>query len=184
METAFPANHVIETFRHCESQLNEILRVVPYCKEHEKVWSPLFSSLLLDSCSQLDSLWRGLAWESECVRAKHKRDDLNMKNYFHFFNDHPKAPLCDRWVVFWGRDGSIVRPFSEWRASKTYKTLFWWKAYNKIKHDRLVNLKLATYEAAICALAGLFLSIIRASECHTAINSANWIYSDGLHWIP
>ena len=56
--SAFPARSVISSFRGMELALEEFAEVVPFAPEHADVWSPRLASVLLDTCSQLDSLWR------------------------------------------------------------------------------------------------------------------------------
>ena len=44
-----------------------------------------------------------------------------------------------------------------------YKSPTWWQIYNKLKHDRIANLRKAQLEVAIESLCGLHLS-----NCHSA----------------
>jgi len=45
-----------------------------------------------------------------------------------------------------------VRPFHGWNATAATKSLPWYDAYNKVKHDRAANLNLATLERCVEAV--------------------------------
>ncbi len=172
-DKSFPAGTVVTSFLQCEEQLARVLKVLPYCPEHEEVWSPILASLLMDACSQLDSLWGHTAWLSECVRKDNKRRDLGIKNYFEYFGEYVK----DRWVVFWPDEPVKIQPFQAWDGASEYEPLAWWQAYNQTKHDRLANLNKATLSATTNAIAGLFLAILRCEYCRYAVEAADWLSS-------
>lgn len=156
--------------------LGEVLNTVPYGPEHENVWSPRLTTVLLEACSQLDSLWRA---------RSHQATSLSIKDYF----DHFGPDVADRWLVFWGEPALRLQPFSAWariaeRERADYQALDWWKAYNALKHDRLKYRKDATLRNAVHALAGLFVAIVRSPECAAAIAHDGWIPSPGQLGIP
>jgi hypothetical protein len=164
----FPARTVVSSFEAAETSLAKVLEIVPYCAEHRKVWSPLLATILIDTCSQLDSLWRHVA----CVRGK-KPATLTMSDYRARFGPSGADRLNTRFVVFWGDDqGLAVAPFREWG---TKQTLGWWTAYNAVKHDRLRNRTEATIQNATYALAGLFIAILHAKSCLDGILHTSWV---------
>lgn len=60
-----------------------------------------------------------------------------------------------RFVKFpWLRD---ISPFSEWIAEKPTRSLPWYDAYNKTKHDRETSFQLANLENAIAAVAAVIV---------------------------
>ena len=63
MSTApsFPGETVISSFTQLEGMFQEVLGHIPYVPEHEDVWSPSLVTILLEACSQLDSLWKFIA---------------------------------------------------------------------------------------------------------------------------
>jgi hypothetical protein len=92
-------------------------------------------------------------------------------------------------VVFWGQEPEKIQPFEswdnlpvtsykkeQWKESLTPK---WWEAYQKIKHNRLVNENMATLECAVNAVAGLFLAIIRCEDCWDEIAHLGWLSDNG-----
>ncbi len=169
------ARTAVESYLSCEQTLAGVLRVVPWCDEHKSVWSPALCTVIMEACTQLDSLWRFTAWHSTCVQQSKKRKDLSIHDYFRYFANQSLTPLADRWVVFWGGEPTQMRPFVRWGNAKTYTDLAWWLTYNKLKHDRLEHRKMATLEAAVEATAGLFLGILSCEYCRYAVEAAGWL---------
>ncbi len=50
-----------------------------------------------------------------------------------------------------------LTPFCGWTQEKAKQTLAWWEAFDKIKHNRAENRKLASQDNVLNALAALFL---------------------------
>src|ERR1700722_8438739 len=168
----FPGRSVVSSYISVEDTLDEVLAIVPYCAAHENVWSPVLVTVLLESCSQLDSLWHFEARRSPYVTAK----KLDMTNYFSYFGQD----LGYRWAVFWGEVPELVSPFAPWAPVAKYTTtnyvpLDWWSAYNKVKHDRLKNRHEATLKRAIQSVAALYLNILRSELCRDCVAQAGWL---------
>lgn len=172
MSTEFPAFTVVSSFRLAEQMLSDMLQVVPYSKEHEHVWSPQLATVLLEACSQLDSLWK--------ARSGRASARLDIRDYFAMFG----GDVAERWLVFWGETGVRVQPFAAWSVTPNHSKdkftpLDWWQAYNDLKHSRLANRKRATLRHAAHAVAGLFVAIVRCPECASAVAHEGWIPSPG-----
>jgi len=172
----FPANNVLGWYDQAEKALADFLSYVPYCDTHEQVWSPKLVTILQETCSQLDSLWR---WEAVNI---HSKKDVDIRDYFELFG----PDIANRWLVFWADEPIKIEPFDEWqKAHNSGKTessnhpLNWWKeGYQKIKHNRVENRKCATLKRTVESLAGLFLAIIRCEECWGALWERHWLTWD------
>ena len=178
MKSSSPANSVINSYISTENMLVDVLRVIPYCDTHESVWSPVLVTTLLETCSQLDSLWKYEAKQSTFVTKK----KLNIKDYFAYFGEY----VAPRWLVFYGEESIKLQPFDTWNnvasyQSNVYPGLDWWAAYNKVKHDRLINQSEATLKNSTRALAGLFVAILGIESCRNAIAQADWLMGDGYN---
>ncbi len=176
MKSNFPANSVISTYITTENMLVDVLRVIPYCDAHESVWSPVLVTILLETCSQLDSLWKYEAKQSAFVT----KGKLDVRDYFSYFGEY----MAPKWVVFYGEEPRRLQPFDTWGNVASYNPsdypgLDWWTAYNNVKHDRLKNRPEATLRHSTNALAGLFVAILRFELCRTAIAQAGWLLGDG-----
>jgi hypothetical protein len=183
MSKKFPANSVISSYVSTENMLKDILQIVPYCDEHENVWSPKLVTIILESCSQLDSLWKSQALSSSCVT----KTNLNISDYFEFFGEK----MSKRWVVFYGESSQQICPFDNWSKASDFKAnnyskyeLKWWNTYNKLKHDRLQHLSKAILKDAVLSLAGLFVAIIKCEYCRDAIAQTGWLNgNDEPHYL-
>lgn len=176
MATDFPASVVLSSFRLVEQMLDEVVQVIPYSEEHESVWSPQLVTVLLEACSQLDSLWKARLRLGPSASI----GQATIKDYFGEFG----SDVAHHWVVFWGERGMRIQPFQPWTDAAEYtkphyQPTDWWQAYNAVKHDRLVNRKQATLRQAAHAVAGLFVAILRSPECAAAVAHAGWIPSPG-----
>jgi len=151
----------LREFFSLEEAFAEFTNYIPNTPEHKKVWSPKFADILLHSCSAIDSILR-------------QNTDDKVTNYY----ERHSKDLSYRWVIFWGALPSLVDPFLKWRNTKSYRKLPFWDAYNKLKHDRYKNLKLATYSNALDSLGALLIIIIRTPDLLNTIIEAEIIQSN------
>jgi len=171
MCASFPAQVVLSNFISVERMLSEFLETIPYCKAHEAVWSQKLGTILIESCRQLDSFWRACARLSAYTRPK-----PDITNFFEYFG----PTVATRWIVFWSNEGHRIEPFAEWSKAagfngSDYLSVDWWKAYNDVKHDALVNQQEATLGRAVRAIGGFFLAIVKCPECAEAVWRAGWL---------
>jgi hypothetical protein len=182
MSEYYLGNSVVNSYIATENMLLDVLRVVPYCQEHMNVWSPKLVTVLLESCSQLDSLWKYEARKS----AYTKRGNLSIEDYFMYFGEY----IAPRWIVFYGVESTEkLEPFANWLQASNFQRgsflkLTWWSAYNALKHDRFRNQKEATLSNAVQALGGLFLAILRCEPCRNAIAQTDWFLDEGNNILP
>jgi hypothetical protein len=154
----------VEGLLVAEEMLSDALRFVPFAKEHRKVWSAPFATIILESASQLDSLWCSSSTLDGIAPA-----GKNFQITDHFKNYGPL--VAKQGVVFFGGSSPrVIRPFSIWENA-TFKSTSWWNAYNKLKHDRFANQELATLRHAVRSVAALLLAVIYCGKCDTAIVS-------------
>ena len=156
-------SHLVPSwFASLERQLTQVIEVLPYCAAHEEVWSPPLVPVLLDAGSQLDSLWK------RAVALLGVGGSSDIKDFWQRWG----ADLAPHWLVFFGNGNPVrIEPFREW-SSPTYQPLPWWQAYNKLKHDRLEHIELATLRNAVFGCASLLLAIARTDFCAEALESA------------
>lgn len=164
-----PVNSILKGFLDIERSLKTFLDVVPLAPEHMNVWSPSLSTIILEACSQLDSLWKASGTNGS---------DAGIRQHFRQFG----STVAGRWLVVWGDEPTEVVPFREWMCNETtpnaeYRAIAWWQAYNMLKHDRWQNIRSATVENAVNAAAALFLALVRCHDCADAIVSAGWFHS-------
>ncbi len=166
MRSPLNPEFVVESYLHAERDLIAALEFVPYENGHRDVWSPPFASLLLDTCSQLDSLWKAMALESPLMTRR--PDEINIKRYHEWFG-HELSPCQAAFMR--GISACWIRPFAGWSAKADYRPLDWWSAYTSIKHDRWGNVRVATLARCVQAAAGLFIAICNSDPCKPAVES-------------
>lgn len=171
MFSNFPARTVVSSFNAVERMLAEVLAVVPYCDEHEEVWSPRLATVLLEACSQLDSLWQQ---QAVVERQVSKSEQLSITSHFDDF----AADVARKLILFFGDPIETICPYEAWAQPNSYQPLEWWQAYNMVKHNRLENRRRATLRLSLEAVAGLFAAILSCQSCWGAIIEAGWVWSN------
>ncbi len=171
---SFPDQSVINSFVSTEEALSDFLRFVPYCAEHETVWSPRLASIILEACSQLDSLWQYQAKLSSFV----PKERLTIGHYFSYYGER----MGSKWLLFYGESSEVIHPYIPWDTAKNYTRdeypkheLEWWKAYNKLKHNRFLNQSEAQLKYAVLSVAGLFMAILACESCREAVGRVEWL---------
>ena len=104
--STFPGETVISSFSHVELMFDDVLRHIPYVSEHENVWSPRLVTVLMEACSQLDSLWKYKVTNSPNAILPPSSKNLNITHYFQNFGQE----LVPQWAVLWARgkaDGAV-----------------------------------------------------------------------------
>lgn len=167
---------VVVWFNAAEELLGTVLDVVPYEPAHESVWSPKLVTVLLETCSQLDSLLK-----HQVGRVPGAANDPKIPDYFQLFGQHLTAK---NWVLFWGEAPERLKPYEQWAGLPSYDRnsyagheLPWWVAYNKVKHNRIANRREATLKNAVLAMGGLFLAILYCDSCRAAVAASGWLQS-------
>lgn len=172
MKNHFSSSTVMDSYIIAEDMLVDFLRFIPYCSEHMSVWSPMLVTIILESCSQLDSLWKYQAKQSRFVT----KQNLTIKDYFTYFGSR----VSSKEVVFWGEEAQLIQPYANWvdvsaYKSEYYASLNWWDAYNDLKHNRFLNRTQATLHNAVQSLAGLFVAIVKCENCRSGMVKEGWV---------
>jgi hypothetical protein len=168
MSKNFPTNIIVRKYIIAENTLTDVLTTIPYCKEHELVWSPALSTVIQEACSILASLWKYEAKQSPCVT----KTKLDIKDYYNYFS----TKVALKRVIFWGHETELIYPFYNWNGAQ-YAQLSWWNAYNNLKHDLVKNIKHSTLVNAVYSMAGLFIAIITCEYCTEHIVEEGWVSS-------
>lgn len=146
--------NVIIWYLNIIEDLSEILKIVPYNSNNKSVIIPRLSPLIIESCSLLDTSFFSLFEGS-----KSKPDIRDYKKYY-----SNKSGLSSLKAFCFMDEGLIIQPFKEWENKDGKATLFWWRSYNNLKHDRINNMKESTLENAIYSIAALSIFIARDSN--------------------
>lgn len=110
--------------------------------------------LLLLACMEIEAAWRGI------LRENGKTDPQNRPTTQDYVS--LLAPIkLNQWCVRLRdyKELGDFRPFEKWDAAEPTRSLVWYDAYNKTKHDREHHFSNATFGHGITALAALHVMI-------------------------
>jgi hypothetical protein len=189
----------IESFLELERRFEEFVRVVPIAPEHNRVHSPVLASILLDSCSLLETVlkssmdnsrYNGIA-NIAAIRAKRYSQTppyLNIGDLRTVF----RPDMFYVKPVWYLPRGESSFPWYAWRRANGHPS--WWDAYNSVKHSRFQNAPQATLMKTLHALKGLFLALVQALEfrdriidrglLRCSLVTANQLHAHAIAWEP
>jgi hypothetical protein len=167
----FNAAKVIEFYESLEQDLLNFLKIVPYEEQNFKTWSPKLIDIVVGAGSLLDSLFRTSMPEEKNGR---QRKDYNINDFYTIFSIDLKRL---RSFVYLSPP-FVLQPYKDWTQSAP---LIWWDNYNKVRHDRLENMRLATIQTAMDMLCGLFEAIVQNQKMGKALLRHSWTDLGGLN---
>ena len=167
----FNATIIIEFYESLEQDLLNFLKVVPYEKQNFETWSPKLIDILVGAGSLLDSLFRTSMPEE---LAEKQRKDYNINDFHAVFSKDLK-PL--RSFVYLSPP-FVLQPYKNWTQSAP---LAWWDHYNKVRHDRLENMRFATMQTAMDVLCALFEAIVQNQKMGKALLRHRWTDLGGFN---
>ncbi|MFC2105244.1 hypothetical protein ACFLS0_00580 [Candidatus Bipolaricaulota bacterium] len=164
---------VISWSLELEERLENLLETVPYRPDTVNLFFPPLVSILLDSCSILDAVFR------DQYDGKAKRDDLNFKDYAHEFE--PKLGLQSCRTILLKHPPEFLEPFSGWiDPNGSFQSLDWWQDHNDVKHDRIMHSNKATLRNCVLSLCALHQTVsqlecfFRAAKRHNLLHFGGW----------
>lgn len=127
-------------------------------ESHFKVYSMRHYEFLLRACTEFESVCKG-----EVIRAGLARrgEQLGIGRYSKLESNYDRK-LSSYEVGFKFDSSHFVRPLGSWAKGDS---LHWYKDYNEVKHNRLVNFEHANLENVLEAIAGLFVILLAARLC-------------------
>lgn len=135
-------------FISLEKDFIRTLDFVELATANHTTYSDNFAKLLLAVGSEVDTIAKAICHQlsatSEADTIMKYRDELTAG----FLGIH----TIDILVM---RTAQTLNPWTEW-GIPTPTSPSWWKGYNNVKHNRIINLNDANQENCINALAGLF----------------------------
>jgi len=154
---------IYEWYMDIERRLCEVVRVLPFVEaaQLKEVRSPRLASILLEVASLVDALLRDQLPES-FIGAKGKTKQKKNANIDDYRKElEPGLGLSGSQSLLLMGLPSLLRPFAPW-ADSNDNVLPWWRAYNKLKHDRLSRSGEVTLEdclQAACALNQVMMNV-------------------------
>jgi hypothetical protein len=155
---------VVSNFHDLEKRLIDCFLFIPYVEPNRNTISPKFVSIILESCSLIESIFKIILGEGRFDFRKYSQkieEELEL--------DETISLLLTSPIQF-------IEPYKNWKNSSP----IWWKTYNKLKHDRLNNLHLATYDITVLALTALHQLISKYRGFTNHLIERSWIRDDEM----
>jgi hypothetical protein len=133
-----------------ESDIERLSRYVEFTTENFDTFSIEIAHLLLAASSEVDVVAQQL-----CRRLDSSANAENIEQYRNVIKTH--IPFIGTSIVTIPRYGLELMPWSNWQSDKTPD---WWRAYNKVKHERNTHFKKANLKNVLNAMSGLLLLIV------------------------
>jgi hypothetical protein len=137
-------------FLALEAEFGTTTRYVEVEPNNYTTYSIEYARLLLSACSEIDVVCKLL-----CAKIAPATKVENINSYrATILDQYPKFPTIKALIPLYGID---ITPWHDWSASQSP---FWWRNYNKVKHERDLAFPQANLENVIHSLAGLFCLLL------------------------
>lgn len=131
-------------------KLKEILLYIEPCSSSMSTYGHKLRELLILTCTAIESAWLSyLKTAAPQIQRATTNDYVKLKDIL----------LLDIYKInFISHPFSFeFKPFENWSASNPTKTLPWYDAYNKTKHDSLLNFNQSSLENCIRSIGALIV---------------------------
>jgi len=131
-------------------RLDELLHFVEPSPHSLQTYSHKARELLILACTEAETYWKAYLRLAGVVAAK---GDFGTKDYVRL---HAPLHLAD-YIILLPRYSDIepIRPFYRWSSAQPTKSLPWYDAYNKTKHDRTTHFSEANVGNCLQAVAAV-----------------------------
>jgi len=146
---AVDPQHYIRAYLILQNDLENIFSYVEPADSNLDTYSHRIQQLLMRCCVEVEANLTAILNENNYT--KRKMNDWTMTDYKTVEFSHRLSSYKVR-LPGWNGKENIYQPFKPWKAKKS---LPWYDAYNKSKHDRHNNFSMATFKALIASMCGL-----------------------------
>lgn len=162
-----------ESYYELERRFIEISRIIPFDNSGD-TYSPRLYDILQTSCGQVENLLRLICDKLELQYGTNP----DFPKYYEILNG---TGILERQALDYFVRQYICYPF---RLDSEQRTPFWWRAYNKTKHDLPQGYKEGNLKNTIFALSGVYALQCMAVYCsHSGIdilNNNEWIETSSI----
>lgn len=142
----------MRAFNYLQDDIKNLFEYIEPSDKNLSTYSHYIQQLLMRCCVEVEANFKAIFKENKYI----SRDERNWTmNDYRLIN---KSHHLDRYIVafpIWSGIHNKFQPFSEWTISG--KSLHWYDAYNKSKHDRQKNMQLANFSNLLYAFSALFV---------------------------
>lgn len=133
-----------------ESDFYKTTRFVELNELNYKTFSLEYTKLLLSVCSEIDVICKEL-----CIHIDPSKKRKNINDYRAIIKN--KFPKFETTKVTIEKFGIEIIPWKEFNENKNPN---WWKSYNDVKHDRIINYIEANQQNVIHSISGLLVLLL------------------------
>ncbi len=162
---------VIQWYKNLESRFSQFLQYVPYDENNKNAVLPLLSSIILETGSLIDTIFR-----EEFKETKKEEKKLTIGDFSPYYET--SYNFSKKKTLFYNFPLSYIEPFANWYDKKKneYTPIDWWSNYNQIKHNRIKKNNLSTLEVTVKALCALHQTISQLPTFLDAIFRHDMVY--------
>lgn len=149
--------HYVRAFLLIQEDVLDLFSYVEPSDKNLETYSHRIQQLLMRACVEVEANLTAIFLDNEYATAQ---GNLTMQQYRLIDISHRLSSYEIR-VPTWQGSKGARKPFHDWSQGAP---LAWYQAYNKSKHNRHENFKLATFDALIDAFCGL--SALLSAQFH------------------
>jgi len=143
---------------HLKEHLEEICKVVYPCDRNYNAYGHEIRSVFIVACTEVEAQWYGVLKAHGHPFPQDGGEDRGSTNdYVKLLEPLRLDQYSVRFPYF--PDMEIMKPFENWDRSGATKTLDWYAAYNRSKHNREKHFADATLYYAFKAAAAYFVML-------------------------
>lgn len=156
-------------FLAIESDFEKISRYVEFTKANNDAFSIEFARIIMSSTQEIDSIMKIL-----CKLVDPHSDPQNINSYKQTIKTHLPDFIHEEVQI--PRFGMRSKPWIDWNDETEDNNPIWWKANNKIKHDRTENFEKANLKNAYNAVGALLITTLYyyKFEIEKSGKACNW----------
>jgi hypothetical protein len=143
---------------HLKEHLEQICKVVYPCANNYEVYGHEIRSVFIVACTEVEAQWYSiLKAHGYKFKDKSGEDRASTSDYVNLFDPLKLDQYSVRFPYF--PEMEIITPFKNWDRSNATKSLDWYAAYNRSKHNREMHFADATLHFAFKAAAAYFVML-------------------------
>jgi hypothetical protein len=144
---------------HLKEHLEQICKVVYPCNRNYNAYGHEIRSVFIVACTEVEAQWYSIlkAHGYNFKRGSDGEDRGTTNDYVELLDPLKLDQYSVKFPYF--PDMKIIKPFKSWSKNGSTKSLDWYAAYNRSKHNREKHFRDATLNYAFKAAAAYFVML-------------------------
>jgi len=162
-----------ESYYELERRFIEINRIIPFDNSGD-TYSPRLYDILQTTCGQVENMLRLICDEMQSPCG----NNPGFPKYYETLNS---TGILERQIIDYFSSSLTCKPFF---VEPDQKSPFWWRSYNKTKHNLPQGYKEGNLTNTVFALSGAYALHCIAEYCKHAhqeiLNNSEWMDEDAI----